>query len=207
VAQTVTFTPDAGYSGAAGFDYTISDGRGGSASATVGLTVNEPGIGLSLFSSGDVPAVLAANDPDPVELGIKFQADVAGSITGVRFYKAAENVGTHEAHIWTAAGSLLATATFTAETASGWQTASFASPVAIAADTTYVASYHTNGFYSATPAFFGGELSNGPLRALASSTAGGNGVYAYGPSGVFPTESYNQTNYWVDVVFDTHLTA
>jgi len=207
VAQTVTFTPGAGYSGAAGFDYTISDGRGGSASATVGLTVNEPGIGLSLFSSGDVPAVLAANDPDPVELGIKFQADVAGSITGVRFYKAAENVGTHEAHIWTAAGSLLATATFTAETASGWQTASFASPVAIAADTTYVASYHTNGFYSATPAFFGGELSNGPLRALASSTAGGNGVYAYGPSGVFPTESYNQTNYWVDVVFDTHLTA
>ncbi|TYL79806.1 tandem-95 repeat protein [Bradyrhizobium cytisi] len=37
--QTVTFTPDAGYSGAAAFDYTISDGHGGLATATVGVTV------------------------------------------------------------------------------------------------------------------------------------------------------------------------
>jgi hypothetical protein len=31
--------------------------------------------------------------------------------------------------------------------------------------------------------------------------SGGNGVYAYGPSGVFPTDSYNKTNYYVDVAF------
>ena len=37
--QTVTFTPDAGYSGAAAFDYTVSDGHGGLATATVGVTV------------------------------------------------------------------------------------------------------------------------------------------------------------------------
>ena len=45
---------------------------------------------------------------------------------------------------------LLATGTFTGETASGWQTLQFASPVAVTADTTYVASYFApNGHYSA----------------------------------------------------------
>ena len=36
---------------------------------------------------------------------------------------------------------LLATATFTSETATGWQQVTFANPVAIAADTVYVAAY------------------------------------------------------------------
>ncbi|HEY6056877.1 MAG TPA: S8 family serine peptidase, partial [Candidatus Limnocylindrales bacterium] len=36
---TVTYTPAAGYSGADGFGYGISDGRGGTASATVSVTV------------------------------------------------------------------------------------------------------------------------------------------------------------------------
>jgi len=29
---------------------------------------------------------------------------------------------------------------------------------------------------------------------------GGDGVYAYGTSG-FPANSYNATNYWVDIAF------
>src|SRR5262249_10226966 len=41
------------------------------------------------------------------------------------------------------------------------------------------------------------------LHAFASaSVQGGNGVYLYG-SGGFPTNSFNATNYWVDVLFDT----
>ena len=36
----VVFTPDAGYSGPASFTYTVEDGQGGSATATVNLTVN-----------------------------------------------------------------------------------------------------------------------------------------------------------------------
>ena len=31
---------------------------------------------------------------------------------------------------------------------------------------------------------------------------GGNGVYAYGPSRSFPTDTFGATNYWVDVVFE-----
>ena len=39
-------------------------------------------------------------------------------------------------------------------------------------------------------------MTNGPLTALA-----GGGVYAYGSSNTFPTSTYNNDNYWVDVVY------
>ncbi len=45
--------------------------------------------------------------------------DISGTITGMRFYKASANTGVHVANLWTNAGVLLATATFTGETASG----------------------------------------------------------------------------------------
>ena len=48
-----------------------------------------------------------------VELGVKFKADYNGTITGVRFYKAAANTGTHIGSLWSAAGTRLAQATFT----------------------------------------------------------------------------------------------
>ena len=38
---TITYTPNAGYSGTDSFTYTISDGRGGEAAATVNVTVNQ----------------------------------------------------------------------------------------------------------------------------------------------------------------------
>ena len=138
---------------------------------------------------------------------MKFQADVSGLITGLRFYKAAENVGPHEAHLWTESGTLLASATFNNETASGWQAVSLTQEVAIEADTTYVVSYHSNGFYSATPGAFNTDFSNQDLQAPSSTLSGGNGVYAYGPSGLFPTSSFNATNYHVDVAFRPQLAA
>ena len=69
----------------------------------------------------------------PVELGLKFRSDVAGTITGIRFYKASTNTGSHVANLWSSSGTKLATATFTGETASGWQQVNFASPVSITA--------------------------------------------------------------------------
>jgi hypothetical protein len=96
----------------------------------------------------------------------------------------------------------LATATFTGETATGWQKLTFATPVAIAANTVYVVSYHTNvGNYAYSSAYFAYRgVDNPPLHALATGVSGGNGVYRYGAS-AFPTATYNATNYWVDVVF------
>ena len=46
-------------------------------------------------------------------------------------------------------GTLLATATFTGETAWGWQSVNFANPVPVTAGTTYVAGYYApNGHYA-----------------------------------------------------------
>ncbi|WP_213287208.1 DUF4082 domain-containing protein [Bradyrhizobium sp. sGM-13] len=209
-AQTnaVTFTPASGYTGPASFTYAISDGRGGSANASASLTVNPASASIvSLFSSNPTPSLVSVNDPNSVELGLKFQASSNGDVIGLRFYKGPSNTGTHVAHLWTSTGTLLATATFTNETASGWQQVNFATPVTINAGTTYVASYHTSGNYAADPGLFTSAVSNGPLTAPSSATSGGNGVYAYGSGALFPTNSYNSTSYGVDVLFRPQLVA
>ena len=72
---------------------------------------------------------------------MKFTSDVYGTINGIRFYKSTANTGTHVGNLWTAGGQLLASATFSGETASGWQSVSFSKPVPILPGTTYVASY------------------------------------------------------------------
>ncbi|WP_209857379.1 DUF4082 domain-containing protein [Rhizobium herbae] len=199
--NTVTFTPTTGYTGAASFTYSISDGRGGTASAQVSLTVASPAATQNVFSAGSTPTIISVNDNNPVNLGMKFQADAAGWISGIRFYKGAGNTGSHTGYLWSSTGTLLASATFGGESASGWQSVNLAQDVAIQANTTYVVSYSTNGNYSATSNFFNSELTNGNLHALSSALSGGNGVYAYGSSGLFPTNTYNSTNYYVDVAF------
>ena len=40
-----------------------------------------------------------------------------------------------------------------------------------------------------------------PLHALSNAVAANNGVYVYGGGGVFPAQTYQATNYWVDVVY------
>jgi hypothetical protein len=155
----------------------------------------------SIFSLTAVPATVDSNDARAVELGVKFRSDAATTVAGVRFYKSADNTGAHTGSLWTASGTRLATVTFASESASGWQTALFATPVAIAANTTYIVSYHTAvGHYSDSSEFFANNgVDSGSLYALSNSAAGGNGVYAYGAGG-FPNQTYKSTNYWVDVV-------
>ena len=158
---------------------------------------------VTIWSSTTAPGLVDGGPDSAVELGVKFKSDVAGTIAGIRFYKAGANTGTHIGNLWTSNGTQLATVTFTGETASGWQQALFATPVAIASNTVYVASYHANnGHYSADVNYFQGKgVDNPPLHALANGVSGGNGVYAYGASSVFPNQTWNAANYWVDVVF------
>src|SRR4051794_1563045 len=160
----------------------------------------------SLWKPSTVPTNPSAPDPSPYELGVKFKSDISGFVSAIRFYKGAANNGTHLGNLWTVGGTLLATATFTNETASGWQQASFATPVAITANTTYVASYHTNvGGYAFDGAYFAtAGVDSPPLHALPSNTSGGNGVFTPGGT-AFPTQTFNANNYWVDVVFAASL--
>ena len=145
-------------------------------------------------------------DNQPIEVGVKFRSEVAGWIKGIRFYKGAANTGTHVGHLWTADGTPLANATFTAETASGWQQVDFGTPVPIAADTTYIASYYSESGYFAIDAgyFTSAGVDTPPLHALqAGGLNGPNGVYRYGDSG-FPSGG-SAANYWVDVAFVTEI--
>jgi hypothetical protein len=159
---------------------------------------------FSLFSLSDTPATVTQNDPNAVEVGVKFESTNAVQALGIRFYKGPQNIGTHVAHLWSGTGALLASATFSGETASGWQTVTFAAPVPLTPTTIYVASYHTSvGFYSVTNAYFASTHTSGMLLAPDSTTAGGNGVYAYGAGSTFPTSTFNDCNYWVDVIVTT----
>jgi hypothetical protein len=160
-------------------------------------TVSAGATPATLWDSSAVPDTAAADDGAAIELGVAFQPERSGAVTGIRFYKGPGNDGTHIGHLWTASGSLLGSVTFTSETASGWQQAMFSSPIAVTAGSTYVASYHApHGHYSFTRHYFGSAVSRPPLTAPASA----NGRFKYG-SGSFPTDLFIDTNYWVDLVF------
>ncbi len=84
--------------------------------------------GQTLWTASQVPATTeVTNDTASVTLGLKFYSDVAGFVTGVRFYKGSRNTGTHVGTLWSASGTKLASATFSGETSSGWQQVNFSS--------------------------------------------------------------------------------
>src|SRR5258708_5945630 len=177
--------------------------RSGSPSVSDGPSANAAALTAAPASifAGSVPSNIALA-VQSIELGLKFKSDVDGSITGVRFYKDASNTGLHTGSLWSSTGTLLATTTFNSESASGWQSANFASPVAISANTIYVISYHTDaGHYAGDLGYFNPSgVDNSVLHALSTAAAGGNGVFQLGPTG-FPSSVYQDSNYWVDVLF------
>jgi hypothetical protein len=163
---------------------------------------------VEVLPSSAIPPSGDSGDTGSVELGVKFRADYDGYITGIRFYKSAANTGTHLGNLWTSSGALLASATFTNETASGWQQVIFSNPVAISANTTYVASYFAPvGHYSASANFFSNSgLDDPPIHLLQNGIDGPNGVYKYSSISTFPSSTYNAANYWVDVVYTPSTT-
>ena len=165
------------------------------------LAASAPAGPVSLWSPTAVPGTITDPDTNAVEVGVNFYSDVAGTVTGVRFYKGPKNTGTHVGHLWTTTGTLLGTVTFTGETWSGWQQANFAKPIPIQAHTIYVISYYCPAsHYSSDDWYFHNSgVNNGPLHAPQDGTLAQNGVYSYG--GGFPDQRWNSSNYWVDVVF------
>jgi hypothetical protein len=172
-------------------------------SAGISVSVSEHDCPCDGWNSSSAPVEADSGDGNSIEVGVKFRADYSGYITGVRFYKSAANVGTHQGNLWTSTGTLLSTATFSNESASGWQQVNFASPVPIVANTTYVASYFApDGHYSADADFFATKgQDNPPIHLLQNGVDGANGIYNYSSTSIFPSATYNSTNYWVDVVY------
>ena len=133
--------------------------------------------------------------PFSYETGVKVQATLGAEIRSVRFYKSPGETGTHVGRIWSEGGTQLAQVTFTGETSSGWQTEDLATPLAITKGQTYVISVNRNDFYPVTPAGLATQITAGPVRTI----VGSNGVYG-DAAGTFPTTSWNNSSYLVDLV-------
>jgi len=195
--------------GVAPFDLTIT-GPGGTATyndiPVGGVITNFTPTTEKIWPAAPVPTPPSSEDA-PLTLGVKFQSSVSGFVTGVRFFSAdAVSVapGAYTGQLWTSGGTLLASGTFTGVTTDSWQELTFATPVLITANTTYVASYHkTHNSYVGTTGGLVLAVTNGSLTALADVASGGNGVYTYGPTPTFPVSSSN-VNYWVDVIFSAN---
>lgn len=141
----------------------------------------------------------AATHAGQREWGVKFKATLPSHVVGVRYYRTAGETGAHVGRLWTSAGQLVATATFTTESSAGWQTALFPSPVAISAQTTYTMSVNSNSEYAFTPSGLADGLG---WSHLATIIDGQNGVYSFTP-GTFPQFSLGSANYFRDIVATT----
>jgi hypothetical protein len=161
--------------------------------ATINVTDVAP---VSLFTTQTPTQPSVTDTPSPdYELGMRFSASTNGTITGIRYWKATSETGTHTGRIWSNTGTLLASVVFTGETASGWQTKALATPLSITAGTQYVVSVNVNARYAVTTSGFANAISNAGLAAPV-----GAGVFNEAP-GLFPASSYQSSNYFRDVVF------
>ncbi len=137
------------------------------------------------------------------EMGMRFSPLVDGTITALRYYKAKNEPGSHIGRLWNAAGTQLAQATFTAETASGWQEVALATAVPVKAKEIYTVSVNTNRYYVNTDYGLQDPFGNTSIRTLTDI----NGVFTT-TIGTFPKDTYiddsdvnHHPNYFRDVVF------
>jgi Domain of unknown function (DUF4082) len=159
---------------------------------------------LTLFGNG-TPQIPIDPDTSSVTLGVKFWSSQTGTIKGIRFYRAAKSASGYIARLYKADATMLASKSVSSEPCSTfpcWEELDFSSPIPISANTTYVAAYFVSGgHYAGDNNGLAKGVTSGPLVAPGSAQVGGNGVYHYGASIGFPNQTYQASNYWVDVSF------
>lgn len=161
---------------------------------------------VTLFGTG-TPQTPIDSDPNSVTLGVQFRSSQAGTIKGVRFYRASRSSTGYAGGIYDgSSGARLATTSVTSEPCASmpcWEELDFTTPLSIAANKTYIAAYFVKGgHYAGDVNGLANQVTSGPLIAPANSqAAGGNGVYHYGTSLARPDSTYQASNYWVDVSF------
>jgi len=209
-AWTATLTPSASLTTSTTYTATVSgvtDAAGNTMTSPVSWSFTTVGAasGSTIWTSSVTPSITSANDSTAQELGVKFRSSVAGYITGIQFYKGTGNTGTHVGHLWTSTGTLLATATLRQRDHHRLAVGQLLQPRGHRRQ-------HNLCRVLLRP---GGALRlqlrllrlrgrhHSPLTALANGVDGGNGLYAGGNVGVFPNQTYNSNNYWVDVTFST----
>ena len=140
---------------------------------------------------------------DPVNVGVRFTATQNGVIAGIRFYKSLANVGPHLGRLWSSDGVMLASVTFSNETASGWQEARLRSlsrsrpeqptslPIALP-PVTWRSPRTTSSSRRAIIRSSRRRVRR-PRRTACIRTEDDE----------LPTLSYRDSNFWVDVTFET----
>jgi len=142
-------------------------------------------------------SIVIENDSLPVELGVRVTANTDGRVTGVRFYKGAGNTGTHVGNVWDTNGRRLATATFSGESATGWQTVQLSTPIPLTKGQSAVVSYFApRGHYAQQQyAFTGSQTLSG------SGLMADRGVYSYSATSAYPSKSWHDSSYYVEPVW------
>ena len=184
LASTTTYT--------ARLEPTVKAADGTALAAAETWTFTTAACPCSLFTTQQ-PASQPAGS---FEVGVKIKVDQALALTDLRFYKSAQETGSHTGTLWSASGTRLATVTFAGETASGWQRQALPAPIQLQPNVVYVVSVNTNSRYVVTPSGLQAAVISGPLRSVAD---GANGVYN-DTTGKFPNRSASSSNYFVDVV-------
>jgi hypothetical protein len=172
-------------------------------SGTTSWTFTTGACPCSVFSAASTPSLTgnptqdgrSGTGPFSYELGMKFTVDTTSQLTAIRFYKDAQETGSHTGTLWTADGTKVASVTFTSESPSGWQQQALAAPVQLQPGVTYVVSVNANAFFDITP----GGLTTSQGVGQLHSVVGSNGVFG-SSAGAFPTGTFNSSNYFVDVV-------
>jgi hypothetical protein len=155
---------------------------------------------ISIFGNA-VPAY-PVGGAGAATMGVKFWSSQPGTISAIRFYRGLTDPDGYVARLYTAGGTLLASATLSADSCSVpcWEVAKFASPIPISANTTYIATYYSDVGHGAwNDGGLSNGVTNGPLTAPASSAVGGNGLLIY--ANAFPTGTFEASNWYVDVLF------
>ena len=153
-----------------------------------------------------VPAATAGDRDMPYELGTKFKTTVGARVLKARVYAAATETGEHTVRLWRVADSAVIAGpyawTFPSGT-EGWKEFTFPTPVVIEGNTDYIIDV-TNGtdqWYFCTEHAFDAPINNGPFVTYV-----GSGLYNT-TLGAMPTQAWNNSSYYRDVVVETFATA
>jgi hypothetical protein len=188
----------------------LTTSAGLSGSGTLSATTTANGATYRMYAGSTGPTASAA-DPAAVSVGVEFYVTAAANLTEIRWWQATTgtSTSTRQAALYTTSNTAtpVATATAAAPTGTGWQTLTFATPVALTANTRYKAVvYHPGGQYANTGSYYasGADETNGPLVIpKAANTAGGQGTYNYATGLSYPASTFQSATYWVDVTVAT----
>jgi len=154
----------------------------------------------SFFPNTYVPS--AGNGTPNCVVGQTFKPGYNGNLNGLLFYKQASDTGPHTALVYLESSTAtLVSQAFTGETASGWQTCTFTTPLAVTANTNYRVCVSRNVQPWAYAAGYSG-VPGGPSPIVYGSVMTMSGGY-YGLSSqtAYPANSSGDY-YGVDVIFD-----